>query len=77
MKFPGPLVVAEFFEPLRNGGLAIAQHRLNWRQQSGVGPNTAVCREHAVLCESLRLEIEVAQLDLTALAGAELRVRRW
>ena len=72
----GPPVVLLFFEGLRAAGLTLLEHHADWRQKSGIHEKSAVCREHHLITEALRLEVTVDQLDITQLISAEFRVRR-
>ena len=72
----GPSVVLPFFEALTVAGLTLVAYHMNWKQKSGVGERSAVCREHFLICDQLRVEVTIDQLDLTQLVGSEFRVRR-
>ena len=72
----GPSVVLDFFEALMVAGLTLLAYHMNWKQKSGVGEKSAVCREHFFICEQLRVEVTIDQVDLTQLVSSEFRVRR-
>ena len=72
----GPSEVLAFFEALIVAGLTLIAYHMNWKSKSGVGERSAVCREHFLICDQLRVEVTIDQVDLTQLVGSEYRVRR-
>ena len=73
----GPRTVREFLIRIRSAGFVgfLAYHS-DWAKASGVGERSAVCREHKLLLELLRIMVETDQVDITSLAGTELMLRR-
>ena len=73
----GPRCVKDFVERMRTAGyLGFFAYHCDWVRNSGVGDKSAVCREHRLLLELLRLMLEVDQLDVSSLVSAEVLVRR-
>ena len=56
--------------------MGLFAYHSDWVRNSGVGDRSAVCREHRLLLELLRVMLEVDQLDVSSLVSAELVVRR-
>jgi hypothetical protein len=73
----GPRTVRDFLERMRTAGfLGFLAYHSDWVRNSGVGERSAVCREHRLLLEMLRVMLDIDQLDVSSLASAELLVRR-
>lgn len=71
---PGERVTAEFLTALRSSGMEWMSHHLDFVHKSGLSVASGTCRAHRRLSESLQLFLQ-DQLNLPALAGAELLVR--
>ncbi|CAK0881883.1 unnamed protein product, partial [Prorocentrum cordatum] len=61
---------------LRDGGQGTWEdHRTTWLRRSGVVERGNVCREHHMVCVTLRMMQQFDQLDLYNIAGAEYLIR--
>ena len=66
-----------FLLALRSAGYAgLLEYHHDWVRNSSVAEKSAVCREHKLLLEILRMLTEHDQVDPSGLAGTELLVRR-
>ena len=70
----GPRAALVFFDSPK---CQADSHRADWRTRSGVHEKSAVCREHALLFEALRLGITLDQLDFAQSIPWEFSVRRF
>lgn len=74
---PGARSVKEVLNSMRDAGqTSWDEHHANWISKSGVGPKSAVAREHGMLSVCLRILMQFDQVDLTNIAGCEYLVRR-
>ncbi|CAK0836811.1 unnamed protein product, partial [Prorocentrum cordatum] len=74
--FSGPRVAVEFPQSLRAQGQSLTTHRHEWARKSGVNVNGAAAREHFLLSEVLRWQVQFDQLGVSMLASTELLFRR-
>ena len=72
----GPRVVLEWLRSVVDGPGNLTMYDQTWRRDSKVGEISAPSISHHVLCEVVRLAVEVDQLDVTSLESFELLVRR-
>ena len=69
-------MVVEFLQSLRARGQTLVSHHHEWARKSGVNVNGAAAREHFLLSEVLRWQVQFDQLGVSMLASAELCFRR-
>ena len=74
-RFSGPRLVQEYLESIDEAGGFVA-YETNWHRSSGVDPGSSAAHEHRTGNESLRLGVEVDQLDVTNLHCFENLCRR-
>ncbi|CAK0888070.1 unnamed protein product, partial [Prorocentrum cordatum] len=73
---PGPRIAKEWLVSVRDGPGDLTTYHSQWTRRSGVGEGTAVAHIHFVMCEIVRLAIQVDQLDVSNLMSFELAMRR-
>lgn len=73
---PGPVVVSEFFEALRDSGKRLIHYDSGWRTRSGVVERGAGAKFRTSLQEGLRHTITMDHLDPVRLHSAEY-LTRW
>ncbi|CAK0875914.1 unnamed protein product [Prorocentrum cordatum] len=73
---PGPRIAKEWLVSVRDGPGDLTTYHSQWMRRSGVGEGTAVAHIHFVMCEIVRLAIQVDQLDVSNLMSFELAMRR-
>jgi hypothetical protein len=74
--FSGPSAVREFFQSLTSSGQTLIQHRLDFVKKSGVPERGHIAKELENLCETLRIALQVDQLDGSGCLFVEQLVRR-
>ena len=74
--YQGPRATKEWLNAVKEGVGGLTLYHAELVRRSGISESTAVCHIHGVLCESLRLAIEIDQLDVSNSVAFELLVRR-
>eukprot|EP00435_Cladocopium_sp_Y103_P025170 s756_g6.t1 len=72
----GPRACLEFLKSVRSGSTDLITYHLHWSRNSGVSSFGAAVFEHRTLCDCLKSFIQVDQIDVSSLLGAEYMVRR-
>ena len=73
---PGPRAFFEFISSVVNGPGNLVSYHAEWERTSGVASSSAVCHDHKILCDVVRLAVEVDQVDGSNLMSMEQVVRR-
>eukprot|EP00438_Fugacium_kawagutii_P028529 Skav222526 [mRNA] locus=scaffold2875:77220:78404:+ [translate_table: standard] len=72
----GPRACLEFLKSVRSSSTDLITYHLQWSRNSGVSQYAAALFEHRALCDCLKSLIQVDQVDVSSLLGAEFMVRR-
>ena len=74
--FQGPRLCLELLQCVRDGPGNFVSYHAEWARLSGIADPSAQLHEHKHLCETLRLALQIDQVDVSALATCEQTARR-